>query len=124
MNLSTHFTRREFSCHCGCGFDDVDPRLIDGLETLRAALGSRPVIVNSGCRCQQHNDAQPGSSADSQHVLGKAADIAVRGVSPEMVAAVASTVAVFAHGGIGVYDTFTHVDVRNGRARWNRQTRR
>jgi uncharacterized protein YcbK (DUF882 family) len=124
MNLSPHFTRREFSCHCGCGFDDVDPRLIDGLETLRSALGARPVIVNSGCRCKAHNAAQPKSSANSQHILGKAADIVVRGVSPEIVASVAKNIAVFAEGGIGIYDTFTHVDVRKGRGRWDWRTRR
>ena len=124
MNLSPHFTRREFACHCGCGFDDVDPRLIDGLETLRAALGGRPVTVNSGCRCKAHNAAQPGSSANSQHVLGKAADIVVRGVSPEIVASVAKNIAVFAEGGIGIYDTFTHVDVRMGRGRWDWRSRK
>jgi uncharacterized protein YcbK (DUF882 family) len=46
-----------------------------------------------------------------------AADIKVSGVSPKKVAAYAETLLVN-KGGIGTYDTFTHIDVRADRSRW------
>ena len=115
--LSEHFTEDEFACKCGCGFCDVDPRLIAALEHLRKIINA-PIHVNSGCRCEKHNASLKGSSPNSQHKLGKAADIVVKGLSPSVVAGIAEAVPEFDSGGIGIYGTFTHVDVRNGRARW------
>lgn len=34
-DLSTHFNRHEFTCRCGCGFDDISPDLITLLEEIR-----------------------------------------------------------------------------------------
>jgi hypothetical protein len=39
-DLSAHFSRSEFACKCGCGFDDVKPDLIEALEALRAILNA------------------------------------------------------------------------------------
>lgn len=114
--LSRNFKRGEFACRCGCGFDTVDFRLIEGLQRLRDIVGE-PIVVNSGCRCAAHN-AEMGGSPKSQHLLGKAADIVIRNYRPAMVANMAATLAEFADGGIGIYATFTHVDVRHGRSRW------
>jgi uncharacterized protein YcbK (DUF882 family) len=46
-----------------------------------------------------------------------AADIRVKDTSPEKVAAYAEKLLPNT-GGIGVYDTFVHVDVRSTKARW------
>jgi uncharacterized protein YcbK (DUF882 family) len=46
-----------------------------------------------------------------------AADIKVKGIAPEKVAAYAEKL-LPGTGGIGVYDTFVHVDVRSTKARW------
>lgn len=121
--LTRNFYRDEFACKCGCGFDAVDHALVEGLQRLRDVTGGAHITVNSACRCEAHNGAVGGEAA-SQHLLGKAADIVVQGYRPAMVANMANTIREFAQGGIGTYDTFTHVDVRAGRARWNRQTRR
>ena len=115
--LSPHFCRYEFACRCGCGFDDVDRRLVEALEALRALVG-KPIHVNSGCRCPAHN-REVGGMARSQHLLGKAADITVAGKTPEMMASRAEEVPAFHGGGIGLYDAFTHVDVRRGMTRWD-----
>ena len=115
--LSPNFTRDEFACKCGCGFDDVDPKLIVALQKLRDIIAA-PIHVNSGCRCRKHNAAQPGHSPRSQHLLGRAADVVVHGLSPAMVAGIAEAVPEFDNGGIGIYGTFTHLDVRGVRARW------
>ena len=116
--LSEHFERWEFTCRCGCGFDTVDAELIAVLEDLRAELGSMPITITSGCRCLAHN-MQEGGSPDSMHLRCKAADIVHYEVS-------ASGVAEFLEDsypgkyGIGRYDDRTHIDVREGCARWNR----
>ena len=122
MRLSAHFDTEEFACHCGCGFGtrpgDVNPVLLDGLETLRALCGGKPMIVNSGCRCAEHNRAI-GGAAQSQHMRGNAADVAIPGVRAGDVADIAADlVDAFASGGIGRHRTFTHFDVRGKAARW------
>jgi uncharacterized protein YcbK (DUF882 family) len=124
MRLSKHFTAEEFACSCGCGFgleiDDVAPELVCALEVLRLMCDGRPVRVNSGCRCPKHNRAI-GGVRNSQHLRGTAADIRIDGVAPDVVASQAETIDAF--GGIGRYDTFTHLDVRERRARWDRRGR-
>ena len=63
------------------------------------------------------NNEKIGGAKASQHVLGTAADITVSGVSPSAVAAYAETLLPGA-GGIGRYANFTHIDVREQKARW------
>lgn len=116
--IAKNFFRHEFECPCGCGSDDVDMRLVEALQQLRDRLG-KPIVVNSGIRCEKHNAKIPNSSKNSQHVLGKAADIRCKGYKSEQIASEAEEIAEFANGGLGLYDTFVHVDVRNGRARWD-----
>lgn len=64
----------------------------------------------------------PGARA-SQHLLGRAADIQVSGASPLLVGQIAEYY-LGGHGGIGVYQTFTHVDTRTARARWDQRSGR
>lgn len=124
MRLSNHFRLAEFACGDGCGYglevDDVAPELVDALEALRAMCGGHPMIINSACRCPIHNRAV-GGARNSQHLCGTAADVRVDGVDPDVVASTAETIDAF--GGIGRYDTFTHLDVREQRARWDRRGR-
>ncbi len=109
-----YFSRWEFECHCQCGKDTVDYELADLLDTIRGHFGV-PVKVISGHRCSQYN-AYIGGAANSQHLVGKAADIKVQGVEPTVVADFAET--LLKEGGIGRYNSFTHVDVRSKKARW------
>ncbi|MFA6721231.1 MAG: D-Ala-D-Ala carboxypeptidase family metallohydrolase [Candidatus Cloacimonadaceae bacterium] len=116
-DLSNNFNRREFACHCGCGYDNPSPELIAALQELRERI-DKPIIVLSGCRCEKHNRAV-GGAKQSQHRYGRAADIKVSGRSPREVADIAEKIEYFRYGGIGIYETFTHVDVRGYRVRWN-----
>ena len=109
--LSEHFHEAEFLCP-DCGQVKVDPHLVEVLEMIRANF-DRPVIINSGYRCDIHNKAV-GGSPNSQHLKGKAADIVVQGVSPAKVQQYLAGFDV----GVGSYKTFTHVDVRGYKARW------
>lgn len=123
-DLSEHFSSSEFACRCGCGYDKVSPKLIQGLEELRVLVG-KPIKINSGCRCKKHNDETPGSEPNSKHLLGQAADIVVKGVSPMDVFSLARQT-IFKQGGRGLYDTFTHVDVGTGNNRpgvWDRRSK-
>lgn len=113
--LSEHFTVDEFKCHC-CGRCEVDPRLIEALEELRTKLG-KPIIITSGYRCREHNTQIHGAS-QSQHCLGKAADIKVKDMSPSQIKEVAETIELFRKGGIGLYQTWLHLDIRPYCARW------
>jgi len=113
--LSEHFTAWEFCCkHCGTlPADGIAPELILLLEDVRAQFG-QPVMINSGYRCPTHN-ANVGGVVDSQHVDGEAADFVVGETSPAKVYAYLDP---WHDGGLGKYDTFTHVDVRGHRSRW------
>jgi uncharacterized protein YcbK (DUF882 family) len=58
-----------------------------------------------------------GGTQYSQHLYGIAADIKVQGVSPKTVGQYAEKL-LPKSGGIGIYSTFTHIDVRANKARW------
>ena len=116
MQLSKHFFRSEFACRCGkCGFDTVDYRLLEILEALRELI-AEPITINSAARCLEHNRAI-GSTDKSQHTKGRAADIAALTVSP--VALFEYLDSLFGDEiGLGLYDTFVHVDTRGHKSRW------
>ena len=118
IKLSKHFTRHEFSCKCGCGFDTVDSELLVMLEAIREHFG-KPVVISSACRCPAHNEAV-GGAPNSQHKLGRAADIVVGGIDPVDVATFVEQAFTSGgdRGGVGWYDNFTHIDSRNQRVSW------
>ncbi|MBN2327421.1 MAG: hypothetical protein JXR73_09720 [Candidatus Omnitrophica bacterium] len=121
-DLSRNFSLWEFECRCGCGFGDIKPLLVSSLQKIRDHFG-KPVHVNSGCRCAEHN-RRVGGSKISQHLYGLAADIRVEGATPEETARFAVTLAPFRDGGIGVYAWGVHLDIRHeGPARWGRKWR-
>lgn len=75
-----HFTKNEFTCKCGCGFNNIDINLVKVLEKIRSHFGDKPLYITSGCRCANHN-IKVGGVQGSRHVLGKASDIYIKGVS-------------------------------------------
>ena len=86
------------------------------LQKIRAHFG-KAVIINSAYRTTAHNK-KVGGTSNSQHLYGTAADIKVSGVAPKLVADYAETLLPNT-GGICRYSSFTHVDVRKEKARWN-----
>ncbi len=123
MKLTANFSLSEFECKCGCEmpddvFDNVK-ELAKSLQILRDKI-KKPIKVNSSYRCLSHNK-NIGSKSTSQHVLGKAADIVVKELKPNEVADIADQLmdkGLFKMGGVGRYNTFTHVDIRGKKARW------
>lgn len=113
----SHFTKAEFACKCGCGFDTVESELLEVLEELREVYNV-PIIINSGCRCEKHNKLV-GGEPNSQHMLGTAADIVVKGVSPYKTFQYLDKKYKGKYG-IGLYSSWVHIDVRKQQARWSR----
>ena len=115
-DMTKNFSRSEFACKCGCGKADVNPELVKKLEVFRALCGGKPMHINSACRCGVHNKIV-GGSPNSQHLLGKAADVRkIPGLSIDEMAKHAETAGFT---GIGKYRSFVHVDVRDTPARWD-----
>lgn len=114
--LSTNFRVREFACSDGSDTIFIAPGLVSVLQQIRSHFG-KAVTITSAYRTETHNK-RVGGSAYSQHKYGLAADIKVAGVSPAKVAAYADEL-LGNTGGVGRYSTFTHVDVRSKKSRWN-----
>ena len=120
--LSPSFTVREFRCRDGTDTIMIDEGLVVLLQCIREHFG-KPITITSGYRTAEHN-AKVGGSKSSQHLLGRAADIQVAGVSPDAVAAYAESL-MPTWGGVGRYPVkagrangWVHVDTRPNKSRW------
>jgi len=116
--MSSFFTRAEFACKCGCGFDVVDTELLTVLSNLRAKF-DKPVTINSGCRCREYNKTV-GGNYNSKHLVGKAVDVKVKDVEADEVAEYFLSVYPDSYG-IGRYVGRTHIDVRDYKSRWDKR---
>ena len=112
--LTENFKVREFRCKDGSDKILISPETVKILQSVRDYFG-RPVKINSAYRTPAYNKKVGGVSS-SQHVKGTACDIAVEGVPPKAVAAYLE--AMFPDSGIGLYDTFVHIDTRGRKSYW------
>ena len=65
-----------YACHCGCGFDIIDPRIDPIYQSIANMVPGTK--VNSACRCTEHNRAC-GGKPNSAHLTGKACDVSCGG---------------------------------------------
>ena len=118
FQLSENFNLQEFECtHPDHRHVRVDSELVEKLQELRERLGL-PMIINSGYRCPERNE-QVGGAENSQHLFGKAADVSLhnQAMSGQDISSLARGIEFT---GIGLYDNFIHLDVRDGKpAKWN-----
>lgn len=117
--LSNNFKVKEFACNDGSDTVPISDELVSLLQKIRDHFGVA-VTINSGYRTSTYNK-KVGGATNSQHVKGTAADIVAKGVDPLTVAQYAEYLMPNS-GGIGVYQTFTHVDVRTSRSRWDNRS--
>ena len=110
-----NFSHEELACPCCQGLD-LDPKLLTRLQALRDILGY-PLQINSGYRCPDHN-AKIGGSKTSQHLLGKALDISTRPMSGAQKHQFLRQALALRFSGVGVYQTFIHIDVRDDPSFW------
>ena len=87
-------------------------RLAEFLEDVKEALGGKPIMVSSGYRGKQVNDAV-GSKDTSQHRVGCAVDFRVPQLTPDQVVQ-----AIIASGlpydqVIREFDRWTHLSIPN-----------
>jgi uncharacterized protein YcbK (DUF882 family) len=114
--LSTNFSVKEFACSDGTDTIFISPDLVTVLQKIRDHFG-KPVTINSAYRTETKNKAVGGATY-SQHKYGLAADITISGVTPLQVAKYAQTL-MPSSGGIGLYKSFTHIDCRKTKSRWD-----
>ena len=123
MNLTENFKLSEFRCRDG---SDVPEELMENVQLLAENLQilrdffGKPIRVISGYRTPTYNRTIKGARR-SQHMVAKAADIKIRGMLPAEVAC--EIVRLISEGklhpgGVGLYGTFVHYDVRGRNARW------
>ena len=121
--MTKNFTIEEFQCRCGCKMPsdllaNIES-LVEELQVIRQVVES-PITINSGYRCYSHNKAV-GGAKNSQHLLGKAVDIVIKGHKPNDTHSLIELLikdGVILEGGLGKYNTFTHYDIRGRKARW------
>jgi uncharacterized protein YcbK (DUF882 family) len=97
----------------------IDPSLLDLIYELRESLGSNGTFeVISAYRSPQTNEmlrrSSSGVAANSQHTVGKAIDVRLRGV--ELVRFRDAAIAM-QRGGVGYYEESNFVHVDTGRVR-------
>lgn len=100
---------------------DVNPQLVDLCNKIRSKYG-RPVVVTSGYRSESHN-AKVGGVANSLHCQGQAADI--KPLAKDMKYFAEFAKACYdsnPNGGVGIYDSWMHVDIRGYAARWDERS--
>jgi uncharacterized protein YcbK (DUF882 family) len=121
--LSKNFTVGEFAKSGGKTFDTarIDPKLVQCLQRLRDNLG-KPITITSGYRSFRYNSElyrkrYKKEPTRSQHISGRAVDIKIAGLTGLNIA----KAAIDACGcciGIGLANTYAHIDVRGTFVVW------
>ena len=126
MKLEKNFSLHEFKCKDGT---EVPKDLIDNVKLLAENLQvlrdhiQKPIIVISGYRTLEYNTKIDGAKR-SLHLVAKAGDIVVPGLtSLEIKNTILQLIkeGKMKEGGVGIYSTFVHYDVRGWPARWDRR---
>lgn len=116
--LSKNFTATEFDCEgTGCCTETlIDEKLVEILQKIRDHFG-KPIGGShlTAYRCPTHNAKVENAAPNSRHTKGTAADISIEGVKPAEIAKYAESIGVL---GIGLYDTFVHIDTRTYKSFW------
>lgn len=105
--MTRNFSNRELQCRCGCGLLP-EQEFMNRVQLLRDMI-NRPLTVNSAVRCGFHNRAI-GGAQNSLHLTGNAIDLRVsNGAEAYQIAELAFRLGFT---GIGISDTFVHIDTR------------
>ena len=118
--MTPHFSLAELTATSHRQFDNTPnetetanlQRLAEFLESVKATLDGKPIMVNSAFRSKQVNDSV-GSKDSSQHRIGCAADIRVPGMTPDSVVRAIIAAGLPYDQLIREFDAWTHVSVTN-----------
>ncbi len=120
---SPHLSWAEIACSDGTAYPlewraDRAAQLAIEFELVRAACCCRPLTILSGYRTTAYNATVPGSARNSQHVQGRALDLATpEGMTARnFYALIRGTLKLWPESkirGIGVYPAWgCHIDIR------------
>ena len=122
--MTKNFSKEEFDCNDGSEMPinvyHNMAKVANQLQTLRDYIG-KPIQVNSAWRSEEYN-ASIGGVKNSQHIMGRAADIVIKGMTPIEVSKIIEELISkgdMLQGGLGIYSSFVHYDIRGTKARWD-----
>jgi uncharacterized protein YcbK (DUF882 family) len=126
MNITEHFSLREFHCKDGTPYplEWIKTRLkplCEALEIIRKVTG-KPLVILSGYRTKEWNK-KVGGANESYHTKGMAADFTPVGFDIVRLGNIIDTYqknGVLPRGGLHVdkEKNFIHIDIRGKIARW------
>lgn len=123
MKLTKNFYLNEFNSKDGAKMPaDVKAnikQLALNLQVIRNTIGCT-LHINSAYRSPSHNK-RIGGVKNSQHVKGTASDLVSRNHTPDELYQLIDELiqdGKISEGGLGLYKSFVHYDIRGTRARW------
>ena len=125
MQLEKNFKLKEFKCRDGT---PVPEELMDNVKLLAKNLQvirdyiKSPIRIISGYRTKKYN-TRIGGARRSQHMLAKAGELRTSTHTPQELREVIVKLikeGKIMKGGVGLYNTFVHYDVRGRNARWRK----
>jgi uncharacterized protein YcbK (DUF882 family) len=123
MQITKNFNLNEFNSKCGRPMPaNVRANIIElakNLQVLRDAV-AKPISITSGYRSPERNAKVKGAK-NSQHIKGTAVDLKVKGMTTKEVALIIEGLienGKMKQGGIGIYPSWVHYDIRGTKARW------
>ena len=125
MQITENFNSSEFECKDGSKMPESVlnniKELAKNLQIIRDFVCA-PITINSAYRNAIYNK-QIGGANKSLHLVGKAADITIQGLTPKEVHTLLLDLindGKISEGGLGLYETrgFVHYDIRGTKARW------
>lgn len=121
--LTKNFLLREFRCKDGSEvpdeYTDNVKELAKNLQVLRDHL-EKPIRIISAYRTPKYN-RKVGGARRSQHLTASASDVKIKGMTPQEIKDVVEELikkGLMKQGGIGLYRTFLHYDIRSKKVRW------
>ena len=124
MQLTKNFKLEEFKCNDGsdvpAAYIPNATKVAKNLQVLRDDVG-KPIIINSAYRSPRYN-TKIGGAVASQHLTASASDIKITGMtSKQIYDRIEKLIKAgkMHNGGLGLYNTFVHYDVRAKPARWD-----
>ena len=123
MQVTKNFNLNEFNSKCGRQMpENIKKNIIEIIHNLQVIRDEVkvPISITSGYRSPEHNAKVKGAK-DSQHVKGTAVDFKVQGLTPKQVSPIVERLikeGKIKQGGIGIYPSWVHYDIRGVKARW------
>ena len=121
--ITANFSLNEFDSKDGAKMPEEVKKNIKqlavNLQVIRDAAGCA-IHINSAYRSPSHNK-RIGGVSNSKHMFGLASDLTSRNHTPEELYQLIDELideGRISEGGLGLYKSFVHYDIRGTRARW------